>query len=73
MVVVVEEKAIDVAYKNGYQKALQLGVYNDFTHKLRQALGRLDDQEFPPEAEARARPAAAAPRIELPFVGSAER
>jgi cellulose synthase operon protein C len=71
-VVVVEEKAID-AYKGGYQRALQLGVYNDFTHKLRQALGRLDAQEFPPEAEARARPAAAAPAVELPFVGSVER
>jgi cellulose synthase operon protein C len=72
VVVVVEEKAID-AYKGGYQKALQLGVYNDFTHKLRQALGRLDDQEFPPEAESRARPAAAEPREDLPFVGSVER
>ena len=34
VVVVVEEKAID-AYKGGYQKALQLGVYNEFTQKLR--------------------------------------
>ncbi len=72
VVVVVEEKAID-SYKGGYQKALQLSVYNEFTHKLRQALGRLDDQEFPPEAEARARPAAAAPKSDLPFVGSVER
>jgi TolA-binding protein len=72
VVVVVEEKAID-AYKGGYQKALQLNVYNDFTHKLREALGRLDEQEFPKEAEARARPGAAAPRLDLPFVGSVER
>jgi TolA-binding protein len=72
VVVVVEEKAID-AYKGGYQKALQLNVYNEFTHKLRQALGRLAEQEFPPEAEARARPAAAAPHVDLPFVGSVER
>jgi TolA-binding protein len=69
VVVVVEEKAID-AYKGGYQKALDLGVYNDFTQKLRAALGRLSDQEFPPEVEARARPAAAEPPSELPFIGS---
>jgi hypothetical protein len=72
VVVVVEEKAID-AYKNGYQKALQLGVYNEFTQKLRQALARLADQEFPPEAEVRARPAAAELQPELPFVGSVTR
>jgi hypothetical protein len=71
-VVVVEEKALD-AYKGGYQKALVLGVYNEFTQKLRQALGRLDDQEFPPEAESRGRPAAAEPRLDVPFVGSVER
>ncbi len=72
VVVVVEEKAID-AYKGGYKKALDLGVYNDFTQKLRQALGRLDDQEFPAEAEARTRPAPAEPRADLPFVGSVVR
>jgi len=53
VVVVIEEKALD-AYKNGYEKSLQLGVYNEFTQKLRTALGRLNDQEFPPERELRA-------------------
>jgi TolA-binding protein len=72
VVVVVEEKAID-SYKSGYQKALQLGVYNEFTHKLRSALGRMSDQEFPPEAEARSRPSAAEPRLTLPFVSSVQR
>jgi len=72
VVVVVEEKAID-AYKSGYSKALELRVYNDFTQKLRQALGRLDDQEFPAEPEARARPAPAEGRVDVPFVGSAVR
>jgi len=72
VVVVVEEKAID-AYKGGYQKALQLGVYNEFTQKLRQALARLDDQEFPPETEVRARPAPAEPEAEVPFLGSVVR
>jgi len=72
VVVVVEEKAID-AYKGGYQKALQLGVYNEFTQKLRAALGRMSDQEFPAENEARARPAVAEPRSNLPFVSAVQR
>jgi TolA-binding protein len=72
VVIVVEEKSID-AYKSGYQKALQLGVYNEFTQKLRAALGRMSDQEFPPEAEARTRPAAAEPRMNLPFMSAVQR
>jgi TolA-binding protein len=72
VVVVVEEKAID-AYQTGYKKALDLGVYNEFTQKLRAALGRLDDQQFPAENEARARPALAEPPAALPFVGAAAR
>jgi TolA-binding protein len=72
VVVVVEEKAID-AYKGGYAKALQLAVYNEFTQKLRAALGRMSDQEFPAENEARARPAAAEPRMNLPFVSAVQR
>ncbi len=72
VVVVVEEKAID-AYKGGYEKALQLGVYNEFTQKLRAALGRMSDQEFPAENESRSRPAAAEPRTNLPFVSAVQR
>jgi hypothetical protein len=48
-------------------------VYNEFTQKLRAALGRMSDQEFPPEAEARTRPAAAEPRLALPFVSAVQR
>jgi TolA-binding protein len=72
VVVVVEEKALD-SYKGGYKKALDLTVYNDFTQKLRQALGRMSDQEFPPEAEARTRPAPAEVHTTLPFVSSVRR
>ena len=72
VVVVVEEKAID-AYRGGYQKAVALGVYNDFTQKLRAALGRLSDQEFPAENEARARPAPSDRGAPLGFQGSVDR
>ncbi len=70
-VVVVEDKALD-AYKGGYKKALELGVYNEFTQKLRQALGRLDDQEYPKEAESRGRPQAADRHVTLPFYSSVQ-
>jgi TolA-binding protein len=72
VVIVVEEKAID-AYKSGYKKALELGVYNEFTQRLRQALGRLSDQEFPPEVESRARPQAAESSADVPFAASVVR
>jgi TolA-binding protein len=72
VVVVVEEKALD-AYKSGYQKALELSVYNEFTQKLRQSLGRMSDQEFPPEQEARAHPAAAEPAFKLPLATAVRR
>lgn len=51
-VIGVEEKAISL-YTTGYKKALELGVLNDFTHKLRTALGRMAPSQFPPENEAR--------------------
>ncbi|HET6585331.1 MAG TPA: tetratricopeptide repeat protein, partial [Nannocystaceae bacterium] len=45
-----EEEAIG-AYKSGYAKAVELGIYNAYTKKIRSALGRLSPQEFPPIAE----------------------
>lgn len=39
----------------GYDKALKLQNYDDYTAKIREALGRLDAQQFPPEREARAK------------------
>lgn len=46
-----EEEAIG-AYRSGYDKALELGIYNAHTRKIREALGRLSSQEYPPIAEA---------------------
>jgi hypothetical protein len=53
LTVVIEDKAID-AYKTGYSKALEIGVYNKHTQEIRHALGRLDEATFPNELEMRA-------------------
>ncbi|RMH00183.1 MAG: hypothetical protein D6705_01000 [Deltaproteobacteria bacterium] len=45
-----EEQAIE-AYKSGYAKALELGIYNRHTQRIREALGRLSKREFPPILE----------------------
>jgi TolA-binding protein len=64
-VIVIEEKALD-AYRSGYAKALEIGVYNKHTRALRQALAELDHGEYPKEAEARPglRPGEARPAFE---------
>src|SRR5690606_37423188 len=51
-VIDIEEKAIEL-YTVGYQKAIGLKVYNQFTRKLREALGRMAASRFPPNKEAR--------------------
>ena len=51
-VINIEEKAIDL-YTTGYQKALELKVYNEYTRKIREALGRMAASRFPPTKEAR--------------------
>jgi TolA-binding protein len=51
-VITIEERAIEL-YTVGYQKALALKVYNEFTRKLREALGRMAASRYPPNKEAR--------------------
>jgi hypothetical protein len=53
-VIVIEDKALD-AYRSGYAKAIELGVYNRHTRALRKALGELASGDFPKEAELRPR------------------
>jgi TolA-binding protein len=53
LTVVVEDKAID-AYKSGYNKSLEIGVYNKHTQDIRRALTRLDEGSYPKELESRA-------------------
>jgi len=45
-----EERSLD-AYENGWQKATSLGIYNQWTAKMRDALGRLNSELYPPFKE----------------------
>jgi len=49
----IEEKAIEL-YSAGYGKAIQMQVYDSYTKKIREALGRLSSNKYPPERESRA-------------------
>jgi cellulose synthase operon protein C len=64
VVVVIEDKAID-AYKSGYARALQIGVYNKHTQQIREALSRLAENEYPKEAELRSGIRVGEPRVSL--------
>jgi TolA-binding protein len=64
VIVVIEDKAID-AYKSGYARALQIGVYNKHTQAIRQALSRLAENEYPKEAELRLSTRPGEPRVTL--------
>ena len=64
VIVVIEDKAID-AYKSGYARALQIGVYNKHTQAIRQALSRLAENEYPKEAELRLTSRPGEPRVAL--------
>jgi tetratricopeptide (TPR) repeat protein len=45
-----EERSLD-AYENGWKKAIELGIYNQWTAKMRDALGRLNAELYPPFKE----------------------
>jgi TolA-binding protein len=45
-VVPIEERALE-AYAGGYKKARELGIYNQWTTQMREALTRLNDVEYP--------------------------
>ncbi len=53
-VVNIQDKAVEL-FSTGYQKAIQMQVYDEYTAKIREALGRLAAQKFPPERESRGR------------------
>lgn len=49
-VVPIEERSLD-AYENGWKKAIELGIYNQWTARMREALGRLNSELYPPFKE----------------------
>ncbi|HEU4729271.1 MAG TPA: tetratricopeptide repeat protein, partial [Kofleriaceae bacterium] len=53
-VVDIQDKAVTL-YTAGYQKAIQMQVYDEYTAKIREALGRIASDKFPPEKESRTR------------------
>lgn len=50
-IVPMEERALE-AYEGGYQRALELHIYNTWTARLREGLTRLNDVQYPPLREA---------------------
>ena len=53
-VIEIQNKAVE-AFAIAYTKAIQLQVYDEYTAKIREALGRLAADKFPPEREVRSR------------------
>ncbi len=53
-VVDIQGKAVEL-FKAGYGKAIQMQVYDEYTAKIRESLGRLDGSNFPPERESRSK------------------
>jgi hypothetical protein len=51
-VIEIEEVSIEL-YSTGYQQAVQMQVYDSYTKKIREALGRVASQQYPPERESR--------------------
>jgi len=49
-VVPIEERSLE-AYESGWQKAIELGIFNSWTAKMREALGRLNSELYPPLEE----------------------
>ncbi len=49
-VVPIEERSLE-AYESGWRKALELGIFNAWTAKMREALGRLNSELYPPLKE----------------------
>ena len=45
-----EERSLD-AFENGWKEANKLGIYNQWTAKMRDALGRLNSELYPPFKE----------------------
>ena len=50
-IIPMEERALE-AFEGGYQRAIELGIFNRWTARLRESLTRLNDVQYPPLREA---------------------
>jgi tetratricopeptide (TPR) repeat protein len=66
-VVAAQDKAVEV-FATGYQKAIQMQVYDEYTAKIREALGRLAADKYPPEHESRSHERAGDRPLQLDLV-----
>ena len=49
-IIPIEERALE-AFEGGYQKAIELRIFNRWTQRLRESLTRLNDVQYPPFRE----------------------
>ncbi len=75
-VVPIEERSLD-AYENGWRRAIEVGIYNQWTAKMRESLGRLNSELYPPLKETgieirSTAPAPFPPLLDAPRRGVAE-
>lgn len=66
-VVPIEEKSLE-AYESGWKKAVELGIFNSWTAKMREALGRLNAELYPPAKEIGLEIRSAAPTVLPPLI-----
>lgn len=66
-VVNIQDKAVQL-FTAGYTKAIQMQVYDEYTAKIREALGRLAADKFPPERESRSKVRTGDRPLDLEFV-----
>jgi len=71
-VVPIEEKSLE-AYESGWRKAVELGIFNSWTAKMREALGRLNAELYPPAKEIGIDIRASAPAALPPLITSPRR
>ena len=71
-VVPIEEKSLE-AYESGWKKAVELGIFNSWTAKMREALGRLNSELYPPLKEIGFEIRSSAPAPLPPLIGAPRR
>jgi hypothetical protein len=71
-VVPIEEKSLE-AYESGWKKAVELGIFNSWTAKMREALGRLNAELYPPAKEIGLEIRSAAPVAFPPLISGPRR